>query len=148
MRIIPMNEQHISDIARLEQLCFSEPWSTDGLRTELSNPKAHFLTAVTTDNCVAGYVGMHQILDEGYIANVAVFPEYRGQKVASQLIAELQKLPDLSFISLEVRVSNLAAIALYEKMGFVRAGIRRGFYSAPVEDGLIMTWNSKGDAEI
>lgn len=148
MRIIPMNEQHISDIARLEQLCFSQPWSADGLRAELNNPKAHFLTAVAENDSVAGYIGMHQILDEGYIANVAVFPEYRGQKVASRLIAELQKLPNLSFISLEVRVSNLAAIALYEKMGFVRAGIRRGFYSAPAEDGLIMTWNSKGDAEI
>ena len=82
------------------------------------------------------------MLDEGYITNVAVFPQYRKQGVATALIKrvfELAQEKKLAFVSLEVRVSNSAAIALYEKAGFKEEGRRKSFYRDPREDALIMT---------
>lgn len=146
--VVPMKEEHIPAIARLEQLCFSEPWSEQGLLAELNNKTAYFYTALTPQGEVLGYAGAHLVLDEGYIANIAVFPPYRGQGIAQTLIKALQRLGDfqpLSFLTLEVRESNLPAIGLYKKMGFEAVGLRKNFYSRPTENALIMTWNNKGD---
>ena len=82
------------------------------------------------------------MLDEGYITNVAVFPQYRKKGVATALIKrvfELAREKKLAFVSLEVRVSNSNAIALYKKAGFKEEGRRKSFYRDPREDALIMT---------
>lgn len=132
-----MAECHIQGISEVEKLCFREPWSPAALREELG--KGIFLAAVA-DGLVAGYAGCQTVLDEGYITNVAVRPEFRRQGVAGALLAELlRRAEGLAFVTLEVRESNAAAIALYEKYGFVRAGMRRGFYRQPTEDALLMT---------
>ena len=89
-----------------------------------------------------GYVGMHHILDEGYITNVAVHPAYRRRGVATALLEQLEKYAeshDMSRITLEVRASNDKAIALYKKMGYKKEGVRPGFYDSPKEDALIYT---------
>ena len=92
------------------------------------------------DGIVKGYAGLQIVLDEGYITNVAVGPFFRRQGIASALMEELlKKLDTLSFISLEVRESNLAAINLYTSLGFKEEGKRKNFYDAPKEDALIMT---------
>ena len=80
--------------------------------------------------------------DQGYITNVAVRPEYRRQGVASQLLEVFARFAQgrgLAFLSLEVRASNAAARALYEKHGYVQAGLRRNYYEHPREDAVIMT---------
>lgn len=137
MKIVPMEERHIIGVAEVEKQCFREPWSQDALREELG--RGIFLAAVEGD-AVAGYAGCQTVLDEGYITNVAVLPAYRRQGVAGALLSELlHRAEGLSFVTLEVRASNAAAIALYEKYGFVLAGIRRGFYRQPTEDALLMT---------
>ena len=146
--IVPMREEHLSALTELEKLCFSQPWSREGLAAELENPSARFYVALSPKGETAGYVGMHLVLDEGYLANLAVFPRFRGQGAARTLLAALQGLGEkepLAFISLEVRESNLPAIRLYEKMGFQRVGLRKNFYTLPDENALIMTWNSKGE---
>jgi ribosomal-protein-alanine N-acetyltransferase len=82
------------------------------------------------------------VLDEGYITNVAVSPLHRRKGIAAKLLAELRaqaEEKELSFITLEVRASNVPAIALYEGAGYVPVGTRRNFYSAPKEDALLMT---------
>ena len=89
-----------------------------------------------------GYVGMHHILDEGFITNVVVHPAYRRQGIATALLAELEtygKAHDLTRITLEVRASNAPAIALYRKHGFQEAGRRKNYYQQPREDAIIMT---------
>ena len=89
-----------------------------------------------------GYIGIKPVLDEGYITNVAVFPQYRKKGIATALIKrvfELAQEKKLAFVSLEVRLSNSAAIALYEKAGFKEEGRRKSFYRNPREDALIMT---------
>lgn len=137
MTVVPMEEQHVAAIAELERQCFSEPWSESALREELG--RGLFLAAVEGDT-VLGYVGCQTVLDEGYITNVAVLPAYRRRGVAEGLLTGLLgRAAGLSFVTLEVRASNAAACALYEKLGFQRVGIRRGFYRVPTEDAVLMT---------
>ena len=139
MQIIPMAAEHIAALAALERACFSDPWSESGLSEELDNPHAVFRVAVE-DGVVLGYVGMHHLVDEGFITNVAVSPAARRRGVARALLAELAaygREHALYRITLEVRVSNAPAIALYESLGFTRDGIRPRFYAHPTEDAAI-----------
>ena len=86
--VVPMAREHISEIARLEGLCFSQPWSQQGLAAELTNSTARFLVALW-EGKIAGYAGMHGICGEGYIANIAVFPEYRKKGIGRTLVRAL-----------------------------------------------------------
>ena len=139
MTIVPMQQEHIDTIAALERTCFSEPWSAAALAEELTNPHAVFRVAVEGESLL-GYVGMHHLVDEGFITNVAVFPHARRRGVAAALLADLTaygKANGLYRITLEVRVGNLPARSLYEREGYVLDGVRPNFYRAPAEDAAI-----------
>jgi len=132
--------EHLKEIARLEKVCFSCPWSENAL-TEAYSAGTKFFVAVKGDK-VLGYIGISCIIDEGYITNVAVFPEYRRQGVGRALLERVFSLArdeGLSFVSLEVRVSNSDAISLYKSLGFLEEGRRKNFYDNPKEDALILT---------
>lgn len=138
--IVPLEERHIKDIAKLEALCFSEPWSEEGI-LEAYRLGTKFFIAENSKQLM-GYIGIKAVIDEGYITNVAVYPQYRGIGVATALINKVfdfAKEKGLSFVSLEVRASNTAAVSLYEKTGFKEEGRRKDFYRLPREDALIMT---------
>lgn len=138
--IVSLKPEHIPQIADLEKICFSEPWSAESILDAYKNSTKFFVAE--ENGKVLGYVGISCILDEGYITNVAVFPNERGRGIGTALLKRLFSLAgdiSLSFISLEVRESNLAAISLYEKLGFKVEGKRKNFYRDPQEDGLIMT---------
>lgn len=137
--IVPLQETHVAALAELEKQCFADPWSVHALREELSNPCARFLVALCGDR-VAGYIGCHLVAGEGFVTNVAVFPAYRRQGVARQLLQSAMALP-LSRLFLEVRASNAAAIALYRSLGFSEDGRRPRFYSHPVEDAVLYSYN-------
>lgn len=140
--IVKMSAEHISEIAKLEAECFSQPWSENALSEELKNEGSHFLVAVCEK--VLGYIGVQEICGEAYITNIAVFGEYRKEGIGRKLLKEAcdgAKSRKCEFITLEVRESNSAAIALYESEGFEKAGIRKNFYSAPIENGVIYTKN-------
>lgn len=135
-----MNEEHIPQIAEIEKECFSDPWSESALTEELENENSHFLVAVT--DCVIGYIGVQEICGEAYITNVAVTAKSRKSGVGRMLLkaaCEDAKSRECEFITLEVRESNIPAITLYESEGFEKAGMRKNFYSAPVENGIIYT---------
>lgn len=141
VEMIPMELRHIPALAQLERLCFSQPWSENSLSSELTNKLSFFLVAQQCEN-IAGYAGMQCIVGECYMYNVAVFPEYRGRGVGTKLVQALidrAAQMDAAFITLEVRASNRQAISVYQKLGFQKAGCRKNFYTAPTEDGLIMT---------
>ena len=136
-----MTDTDIEAVAEIEKSCFSSPWTREGLESELANPQAEFFV-LECEGTVAAYMGMHIVLDECYIANVAVSPAFRkrgfGERLVKNALSVAEK-KSCSFITLEVRVSNTPAIALYEKCGFERVGERKNFYSSPTENALIMT---------
>ena len=135
---------HIPQIEVIERACFSLPWTAEQIRSQLRDEQHEFLAALDENGTVLGYVGMMTVLDEGYIANVAVDPACRRQGIADRLIARLCEISQergLSFATLEVRASNAPAIALYEKHGFVPVGLRKAYYERPREDAVLMTKN-------
>ena len=86
VHIVPMNGDHLDEVAELERICFSTPWSRNMLAEELDNLLSAFLVALDDAGRVVGYAGLQVVLDEGYITNIAVRPECRKQGVASQLL--------------------------------------------------------------
>lgn len=141
IKILPMDETHLKDLALLEKQCFSTPWSENALKAELEKENSRFFVAITK-NEVSGYVGANNVLGELYIDNIAVFYNYRGFGIGEALLRHLidvAKAENCSLITLEVRVSNTPARNLYEKLGFKNVGLRKNFYEQPKEDAVIYT---------
>ena len=152
VKIVPMAAEHLDRLEQLERMCFSRPWSKKMLAEELDNQCAAFLVAVEPETEKAvGYAGLLVVADEGYITNVAVDPSCRRQGVAAQLLQvfdNFAKGNHLAFLTLEVRPSNAAAIALYQDFGFEEVGRRKNYYDLPKEDALILTkYFETGEAE-
>ena len=142
VRVVPMTADHLGEVAELERLCFSVPWSRNMLAEELDNALSAMLVALDDQGRVAGYAGLQVILDEGYITNVAVRPDCRRQGVAGQILQvflDFAQAQGLAFLTLEVRASNQAAILLYGSRGFRGTGRRKNYYEHPREDAIIMT---------
>ncbi len=135
-----MQECHIPAVSQLEIENFSEPWSENSLRSELTNPLALWVVATDGDR-VLGYVGSQIVPDEADMMNLAVSKYCRRMGIGEGLVMNLlEKLKEreVRVLSLEVRASNLPAIALYEKLGFLQVGRRPGYYTKPKEDALIL----------
>ncbi len=135
-----MDDRDAEDIAEIEKLTFSEPWSRTAIIDSYENGTI-FLIAEANGG-FAGYCGINAVLDEGYITNIAVMKRYRRKGIATALLTAAEKEArnkKLAFISLEVRKSNTAAICLYEKLGYTVCGERKDFYRDPKENALIMT---------
>ena len=137
MEIIPMNESHVAAVAALEKANFSEPWSENSVRGELTNKLALWLVAVE-DGEVVGYVGSQTVLQEADMMNIAVADTHRRRGIAKMLVEELIRQLDAYQLTLEVRASNAPAISLYEALGFQQVGLRKNYYRKPKEDALIL----------
>ena len=135
-----MNPAHVAQIAQLEKICFSDPWSERSIASELDNELAFWLVATEGDT-VAGYIGSQTVMDETDMMNVAVHPDFRRRGIAEALVTGLVeelKNNGSHCLTLEVRASNAPAIALYEKLGFSEIGRRKNYYRNPREDALIL----------
>ena len=145
MEIKAMKEAQVPQIAALERVCFSDPWSEKSILSELENPLSCWLVAMDGER-LAGYVGSQTVLGETDMMNLAVDPDFRrqgiGEALVLRLVAEL-KSRGAYCLTLEVRASNEAAIGLYDKLGFAAVGRRRGYYEKPREDACILRkeWN-------
>ena len=140
MSIIKMNESHVSSVAELEKICFSDPWSENSVASELKNNLAFWLVA-EEDGRVAGYIGSQTVCNETDMMNVAVHPDFRRRGIAEALVnalVEELKAMESHCLTLEVRASNAPAIALYEKLMFAEIGRRKNYYRNPREDALIL----------
>lgn len=140
MRIVSMESCHVSQVAALERVCFSDPWSESSVAEELANPLSLWLVAME-DGQLAGYVGSQSVMGESDMMNLAVDPAFRrrgvGQSLVRALIEALGKHGNRS-LSLEVRASNAPARALYQNLGFSQVGRRPNYYRNPKEDALIL----------
>lgn len=136
--------EDLDEIMALEELCFSVPWSRESFESEIQkNNLAHYFI-IERENSIVGYGGVWYIMDEGHITNVAIHPEYRKLGLGKLLVHEMiiqAKLSDINYLTLEVRVSNMPAITLYERIGFEKAGTRPKYYTDNQEDALIMWLN-------
>ena len=135
-----MNEGHVKAVAELEAICFSDPWSENSVASELKNKLALWLVA-EEEGRVAGYIGSQTCGDESDVMNVAVHPDFRRLGYAEALVnalVEQLKAMESHCLTLEVRASNVPAIALYEKLDFHEVGRRKNYYRNPREDALIM----------
>lgn len=141
MKIAEMDHGTVKAVAQLESQCFSTPWSHGDLINELDNPWAIWLTA-TEESSLAGYLGIQYGPDGADIMAIATDPAFRGKGIAKLLLLEMeQRLKELSlqWITLEVRPSNVSALALYSSLGFVQVGRRPRYYQKPTEDALLLT---------
>ncbi len=135
-----MRREDVEAILRIEQESFSLPWSAAAFENELSNPDTHYYVWLE-ENEPIGYAGFWKVLTDGNITNIAFAKKYRGQGRGQELVAFLKERArelGIAAMTLEVRQSNAAAIAVYQKNGFRTEGIRRDYYSKPMEDALIM----------
>lgn len=142
IRIEPMAWEHLEAVAVMEQRCFPDPWSRNMLASELENELAAWLVALDRTGEVVGYAGLQVLLDTGTILNIAVSPDSRRQGIARELMGVFIRFAEahrLAALTLEVRASNYAAIALYGSLGFRGVGRRRNYYERPREDAIIMT---------
>lgn len=134
-----MTSEDVPFISRLEEETFSMPWSAKDFLEMISKEDARYYVA-ERDGQLIGGCGVLMIAGEGNITNVVITPEARNQGIGTGMLRHLMKEGEregLKAFTLEVRVSNAAAIHVYEKLGFVSEGIRPGFYEKPTEDAMI-----------
>ncbi|MFL1676996.1 ribosomal protein S18-alanine N-acetyltransferase [Paenibacillus dendritiformis] len=137
----PMRLEDIPGVLEVEHASFTVPWTIDAFRNELTQNHFAKYTVMLHGDRIIGYSGMWTVVDEAHITNIAVHPDFRGQKLGERLLREMvvQALAyGMEAMTLEVRVSNHIAQRLYAKFGFQGAGVRKGYYSDNKEDALIM----------
>lgn len=140
MTIESMTVDDISQVAEIERQIFSIPWSEKAFKDSMESDNTIYIVA-KEDNNVAGYAGMYLSFEEGNITNVAVNPSSRRKGIGEKIVRDILNRAyekGVRDVFLEVRETNSAAIALYEKIGFKEEGIRKNFYEKPKENALIM----------
>jgi ribosomal-protein-alanine N-acetyltransferase len=141
IQIRRMKVDDVDEVFNVESRSFPTPWARDTFEGEiLENDLAYYLVLVVGEQ-VIGYAGMWLILDEAHVTNIAILPEYRANGLGEKLVAALvehAKAKGAASMTLEVRVSNLVARHLYDKLGFESCGLRRQYYADTQEDALIM----------
>jgi len=141
-----MTESDLDAVLAIEQASFPSPWSRTHFLHELGAPHA-FPCVVEMDGVVAGYVCVQSLFEEAQILDIAVDPHQRGRGFARMLMEHavaVARKQGADFMALEVRESNVAAISLYERFGFNRTGIRKGYYEGK-EDAVLMEKSLQGD---
>lgn len=133
-------ESDLPVFAEIERECIAEPWSVESFRAEYNAAGAVFLAA-ERDGVICGFLTASSVLDEVNINNVAVREECRRSGIGERLLCALEEQVSgfAAVINLEVRESNLPAIALYKKRGYIQNGLRKNFYRQPVENAMLMS---------
>ena len=140
VEIRPLGLSDLTAIDSIEQRAYRTPWSRSMFASELAKSSSVCLGAYDGERLI-GYVVNSRYVDAWHIMNVAVDPDYQRRGIATRLLERLFELTrddQRRGYTLEVRLSNSAAISLYERLGFTRQGVRRGYYTDNREDALIM----------
>jgi len=153
IKIEPLQKEHLEQIVKLDQICFGGLWTKGAYEREIASPNSCLLglvqsSLIPTEQNLIGIGCFWAIVEEAHITLLGIHPNYRRQGWGELLLSHLLEAAirwRLERATLEVRVSNQAAIALYRKLGFEIAGRRTDYYPAPPEDALIL-WHSHIDA--
>ena len=142
IQISEMTKDDIENVIQIEEEAYGKHhWAKSSFYDEMSNNLARYYTAKTLNGEIVGYAGAWHIIDEGHITTIAVKKEFLrnhiGEAIIQRIIEDCYK-QGIKYLTLEVRVSNIAAIKLYEKYGFQSLGTRKGYYQDNNEDALIM----------
>jgi len=145
----PMAYADIPALLPIEALCFGDHWTVQSFQDELDQACSTYIV-LELDGVIVGYAGFWLILEEAHVTTVAVHPDQQGQGLGEQLLiglidAALER--GARWMTLEVRVSNTGAQALYKKYGFESLGRRRGYYQNDGEDALVMWTEHMGSPE-
>ena len=133
--------EDLDKVMEIEEDLFAVPWTKEGYFTFLTRKDAMFLV-VEEKGEILGYCGLLMVLDEGDVTNVAVRRDRQREGIGNFLMESMLRLAyeqGIRMVHLEVRVGNSVAVRLYERLGFVKDGIRKGYYTDPVEDAVLMT---------
>lgn len=140
--ISTMRRRHLRDVLRIEEQTSSTPWSLGLFLAEVRRDERDYIVALSPDDGhVLGYAGLLYVLGEGHITTVAVDPTVQGGRIGTRLMVELVRRAidrGSDSITLEVRASNKAALALYRRFGFAPSGVRKDYYKDPTEDALVL----------
>jgi len=141
IEVLPMRRRHLKGVIAIERRIFPSPWSLGLYLSEISQPttRAYYVAVVGPE--VVGYAGMMMVVGEAHVTNIGVAPEWQRHGVGRRLLLQLAREArqrSAQHLTLEVRVSNVGAQALYHEFGFVPAGVRKNYYSEVNEDALVM----------
>jgi len=144
-----MEAADVPFVHAIEEATFATPWSLDSFEKELTNPCARYLVAVK-DGVVIGFAGVWLVLDEGHVTNIAISEEQRGHGYGKALTTALMQYASnlgVSYVTLEVRKSNVRAQNLYKQLGFISVGVRKRYYEDNQEDAYLMVNQNLPEAE-
>src|ERR1035441_10432503 len=141
VEIVPVRRSHLKSVIAIERRIFPSPWSLGLYLSEITQPatRAYYVACVGPD--VVGYAGMMVVVGEAHVTNIGVAPEWQRHGIGRRLLLELARGArerQAQHLTLEVRVSNAGAQALYHEFGFVPAGVRKNYYAEVHEDALVM----------
>lgn len=149
--IEPMRRRHLPAVMRIERRAHPKPWSLGVFTSELGQDASRYYVVLRSEGKVAGYAGLMFVADEAHVTNIAVSPFRRRQGLGTRLLVHLAREGTrrrCAAMTLEVRVGNTGAQALYQRFGFVTAGVRRNYYPETHEDALVMWLYHLRSAEV
>ncbi|HUS61458.1 MAG TPA: ribosomal protein S18-alanine N-acetyltransferase [Acidimicrobiales bacterium] len=141
VHLVPMRRRHLRSVLRIESQVYPRPWTLSLFMSELALRSSRTYYVARIDGLVVGYAGLMITVGDGHVTTIAVDPSFQSQKVGTRLLLNLARQAmarGAENLTLEVRVSNEPAQAMYRKFGFAPAGIRKGYYVETNEDALIM----------
>lgn len=136
-----MRRKHLRQVLRIEEACYPKPWTAALFSSELAQRASRRYIVASVGPLVVGFCGLMLVADEGHVTNVAVDPQWWGRGVAAWLLLDMARAAPgqgARHLTLEVRVGNARAQALYRRFGFAPAGLRRNYYPETGEDAIIM----------
>ena len=149
VRIVPLRRRHLRGVVRIEQQVYPRPWTFGLFLSEIGQRATRLYLVARVGADVVGYAGLFRAVDDGHITTVAVDPAWHRHGIASRMLVALARGAierGCVNLTLEVRMSNSGAQALYQRFGFVPAGVRKGYYPETREDALVM-WANDIDTE-
>jgi [ribosomal protein S18]-alanine N-acetyltransferase len=149
VQLVPMRRRHLRSVMRIEVQVYPRPWSLSLFMSELALRSTRVYYVARVEGIVAGYAGLMMTVDDGHITTIAVDPAWHRHKIATRLLLALARqaiLRGATSLTLEVRVGNKAAQALYQAFGFRPCGVRKNYYVETNEDALVM-WADDVDSQ-